>query len=70
MKHVDMRKLPAATQEERRQQVIGLRRPGMIKVWHDQGYPGRISICAMIQPPRHFPAFAPRPPPAEGDRVC
>jgi hypothetical protein len=25
MKHVDMRKLPAAAQEERRRQVIGLR---------------------------------------------
>jgi hypothetical protein len=31
MKHVDMRKLPAATQEERRRQVIGLRRSGMTK---------------------------------------
>jgi transposase len=29
MKHVDMRKLPAAAQEERRRQVIGLRRTGM-----------------------------------------
>ncbi len=29
MKHVDMRKLPAAAQEERRRQVIGLRRAGM-----------------------------------------
>ena len=29
MKHVDMRKLPAAAQEERRRQVIGLRRVGM-----------------------------------------
>src|ERR671916_615178 len=29
MKHVDMRKLPAAAQEERRRQVIGLRRRGM-----------------------------------------
>jgi transposase len=28
MKHVDMRKLPAAAQEERRRQVIGLRRAG------------------------------------------
>jgi transposase len=30
MKHVDMRKLPAAAQEERRRQVIGLRQAGMI----------------------------------------
>src|SRR3954467_7133147 len=29
MKHVDMRKLPAAAQEERRRQVIGLRQGGM-----------------------------------------
>ena len=29
MKHVDMRRLPAAAQEERRRQVIGLRRAGM-----------------------------------------
>jgi transposase len=29
MKHVDMRKLPAAAQEERRRQVIGLRQAGM-----------------------------------------
>src|SRR3954451_15183856 len=29
MKHVDMRKLPAAAQEERRRQVVGLRQPGM-----------------------------------------
>ena len=29
MKHVDMRKLPAAAQEERRRQVIGLRQVGM-----------------------------------------
>ena len=28
MKHVDMRKLPAAAQEERRRRVIGLRRAG------------------------------------------
>jgi transposase len=30
MKHVDMRKLPAAAQEERRRQVIGLRQAGMV----------------------------------------
>src|SRR5690349_3075355 len=29
MKHVDMRKLPAAAQEERRRQVIGLRQAGL-----------------------------------------
>jgi transposase len=29
MRHVDMRKLPAAAQEERRRQVIGLRRAGL-----------------------------------------
>src|SRR3954453_10750359 len=29
MKHVDMRKLPAAAQEERRRQVIGLRESGL-----------------------------------------
>src|SRR5918997_1338884 len=29
MKHVDMRKLPAAAQEERRRQVVGLRRRGL-----------------------------------------
>src|ERR671927_1165332 len=29
MKHVDMRMLPAAAQEERRRQVIGLRQAGM-----------------------------------------
>ena len=29
MKHVDMRKLPAAAQEERRRQVIGLRQSGL-----------------------------------------
>src|SRR4028119_90553 len=29
MKHVDMRKLPAAAQEERRRQVIGLRQAGI-----------------------------------------
>src|SRR3712207_3760285 len=29
MKHVDMRKLPTAAQEERRRQVIGLRQAGM-----------------------------------------
>src|SRR5215203_4134770 len=29
MKHVDMRKLPAAAQEERRRQAIGLRQAGM-----------------------------------------
>ncbi len=28
MEHVDMRKLPAAAQEERRRQVIGLRQAG------------------------------------------
>jgi hypothetical protein len=28
MKHVDMRKLPPAAQEERRRQVIGLRQAG------------------------------------------
>jgi hypothetical protein len=29
MNHVDMRKLPAAAQEERRRQVIGLRESGL-----------------------------------------
>jgi transposase len=29
MRHVDMRKLPAAAQEERRRQVVGLRQRGM-----------------------------------------
>jgi hypothetical protein len=29
MKHVDMRKLPATAQEERRPQVIGLRQRGL-----------------------------------------
>jgi hypothetical protein len=29
MKHMDMRKLPAAAQEERRRQVIGLRQASM-----------------------------------------
>jgi len=29
MRQVDMRKLPAAAQEERRRQVIGLRQAGM-----------------------------------------
>ena len=29
MKHVDMRKLPAAAQEERRRQVVGLRQRGL-----------------------------------------
>ena len=29
MRHVDMRKLPAAAQEERRRQVIGLRQRGL-----------------------------------------
>jgi hypothetical protein len=29
MEHVDMRKLPAAAQEERRRQVIGLREAGL-----------------------------------------
>ena len=29
MRHVDMRKLPAAAQEERRRQVIGLRQAGL-----------------------------------------
>jgi len=29
MKHVDMRKLPAAAQEKRRRQVIGLRERGL-----------------------------------------
>ena len=29
MKHVDMRKLPAAAREERRRQVIGLRQAGL-----------------------------------------
>ena len=29
MKHIDMRKLPAAAQEERRRQVIGLRERGL-----------------------------------------
>ena len=29
MKHVDMRKLPPAAQEERRRQVIGLRQAGL-----------------------------------------
>src|SRR3712207_7060333 len=29
MRHVDMRKLPAAAQEERRRQVVGLRRRGL-----------------------------------------
>jgi hypothetical protein len=29
MGHVDMRKLPAAAQEERRRQVVGLRQAGM-----------------------------------------
>jgi transposase len=29
MRHVDMRKVPAAAQEERRRQVIGLRQAGM-----------------------------------------
>jgi hypothetical protein len=36
MKHVDMRKLPAAAQEERRRQVIGLRQAGMIRTPADQ----------------------------------
>ena len=29
MKHVDMRKLPVAAQEERRRQVIGMRQRGL-----------------------------------------
>ena len=29
MEHVDMRKLPAAAQEERRRQVVGLRQRGL-----------------------------------------
>ena len=29
MRHVDMSKLPAAAQEERRRQVVGLRQAGM-----------------------------------------
>src|SRR3712207_9271206 len=29
MRHVDMRKLPAAAQEERRRQVVGLRQAGL-----------------------------------------
>lgn len=29
MKHIDMRKLPAAAQEERRRQVVGLRESGL-----------------------------------------
>ena len=29
MKHVDMRKLPAAAQEERRRQAVGLRQRGL-----------------------------------------
>ena len=29
MRHVDMRKLPAAAQEERRRQVVGLRQRGL-----------------------------------------
>ena len=29
MKHIDMRKLPAAAQEERRRQVVGLRDSGL-----------------------------------------
>ena len=29
MKHVDMRKLPAAAKEERRRQVVGLRQHGL-----------------------------------------
>jgi len=29
MRHVDRRKLPAAAQEERRRQVVGLRRRGL-----------------------------------------
>jgi transposase len=33
MKHVDMRELPAAAQEERRRQVIGLRQAGLA---HDE----------------------------------
>jgi transposase len=32
MKHIDMRKLPAAAQEERRRQVVGLRQAGMTYV--------------------------------------
>ena len=36
MKHVDMRKLPAAAQEERRRQVIGLRQAGHAQVAVDE----------------------------------
>src|SRR5215210_6632153 len=38
MRHVDMRKLPAAAQEERRRQVIGLRQAGLSRT-------GAIDIC-------------------------
>jgi hypothetical protein len=46
MRHVDMRKLPAAAQEERRRQVVGLRQRGLTyrEIAEQVGlsaYPGR-----------------------------
>src|SRR5215210_4055750 len=49
MRHVDMRKLPAAAQEERRRQVIGLRRAGLtyraIAAQAGLSRTGAIDIC-------------------------
>src|ERR671928_2149155 len=49
MRHVDMRKLPAAAQEERRRQVIGLRQRGLayraIAEQAGLGRTGVIDIC-------------------------
>ena len=47
MKHVDMRKLPAAAQEERRRQVIGLRQAGQTydAIAAQVGLTGVFDIC-------------------------
>src|SRR5215213_491875 len=49
MRHVDMRKLPAAAQEERRRQVIGLRQAGLtyraIAAQAGLSRTGAIDIC-------------------------
>jgi transposase len=51
MKHIDMRKLPTAAQEERRRQVIGLRERGLsyeaiaAQVGLSQSQTGVFNIC-------------------------
>jgi hypothetical protein len=54
MKHVDMRKLPAAAQEERRRQVVGLRQSGLTyEAVAAQVSLTRTGVFNIYLPPRH-----------------